>query len=235
MAGAISSGVRAETIDNSTPRARPIPQDLKMLGSGDVGIGERGDVPDAGHRLHQDILPLAVEFRREQADAGGVAARPPKRRHQPVRHHVVGRRKYGNRLRRRLRGAGGNRTRTDDRVGRRFDERHSGLRKLFVAQTESARDDREILAAVEARPAQFFKECSDVRRLARAAAQEADTVDAGRLLRGERRRHAERCRCATEKPDELAAPHASSLTHGLADHVISVENDSTSGRTPSVR
>src|SRR5580692_13094137 len=187
-----------------------------MLGSGDVGISERSDAPNAGHCLHQDILPLAVEFRREQTDARDVATWPPKRRHQSIRHHVVGRSKYSNRLRRRLRSAGGNRASADDRIGRRFDKCHSGFSKLLVAQTKSARDNREILAAVEARPAQFFEECNDMRRVARAPAQEADTVDAARFLRSERQRHAERCRCATEKPDELAAPHTSSLTQSFS-------------------
>src|SRR5215831_408740 len=57
-------------------RARPLFQTLQVLGSGDVGIGECGDPANARHHLHDEVLPLAVELRREQAHA----VLPPGRR-----------------------------------------------------------------------------------------------------------------------------------------------------------
>src|SRR5215472_11750135 len=55
----------------------PLFQTLQVLGSGDLGIGECGDPANARHHLHDEVLPLAVELRRQQAHAGRM---PPGRR-----------------------------------------------------------------------------------------------------------------------------------------------------------
>jgi hypothetical protein len=100
----------------------------------------------ARHCCNQNLLPLAIEFRRQQTDARDVAARMGERCHEPFRDHIFGhsdqRYRAGDRLKRtqRKRGTG------DDRVGRGSDQSRRQLGKMIVADLETTRKHLKILA-----------------------------------------------------------------------------------------
>ncbi len=186
-------------------RTRCVSHYLQALGGGDGRVGQHRDAADAGRGLHEEILPLAVELEREQADARGVAARPRQRRNQSFRDHVVGRAEDRNRLRGRLCGARGMPTGRNDRIGRGLDHHRSRLGKLVVAQTKPAGNDRKVLPFDEAGRAQLVEECEVLRRLTRAAGQDAYAIGTARLLRVSAERPYDRC--AAEEGDELSSSH----------------------------
>ena len=73
-----------------------------------------------GNHLDQYILAFAVEFRREQADAGGVASGMRERFDQSRRHHVLGHSDERYRVLERLQGKLGT---GNDRIGGGVDQR----------------------------------------------------------------------------------------------------------------
>ena len=63
--------------------ARRILQRLKFLRRSCVWVGEYRNMAKSRHRLQQDILSLAVEIAREEADTRCIAARLGQRICQP--------------------------------------------------------------------------------------------------------------------------------------------------------
>jgi hypothetical protein len=47
-----------------------------VRGLGDIGVREDGELTQAGNSFEEDFLALAVEFRRQKADPGRIAAGP---------------------------------------------------------------------------------------------------------------------------------------------------------------
>ena len=138
------------------------------------------------HQLHQDLQPLAVEFGRQEADAGQVSAGMGERRDQPASDHVVGRGdqrdRPGRRLCRRYRGcaAGG-----EQDVGSQLHQLR-GCACGLLRGPEKAPIDDQVLAFDKARFAHLFEEDDPTRDLAvvrLGTRQDAETIGAAALLR----------------------------------------------------
>jgi hypothetical protein len=71
--------------DLDTARTGGVLKCLEVRRFGDDRVRQDCDTPRAGHGLHEDFLPLAIEFGRENADAGGIAARTGERAHDRQR------------------------------------------------------------------------------------------------------------------------------------------------------
>jgi hypothetical protein len=55
-----------------------------------MGIRERRDAANSGHRLDEDFLPLAVKLGRKNSDARRISTGLGKGAHKPVADHIVG-------------------------------------------------------------------------------------------------------------------------------------------------
>src|SRR5262249_40422552 len=93
-----------------------------------------------------------------------------------------------------------------DRIGRGLDQRRRLLLEPIVGHIEAALNDCEILAFDEAVVPQLIEECGDRRRIATAGDQEAEAIDATRLLRARQARP--RRRRAADELDECASSHS---------------------------
>src|SRR5262249_48354414 len=64
-------------------------QHLQLLGAGDGGVRQCRDAAGRRNQLQQDLLPLAVEFRRHDAYPGGIAAGMGERDNRLFRQKIV--------------------------------------------------------------------------------------------------------------------------------------------------
>src|SRR5262249_22707899 len=177
---------------------------------GDPRVGQRRYSARAGHRLHQDVLPLSVEFGREKADPRGIAARPREGLHKPCSNHVFSHTDKGYCPSCLLEGARPAVRATDDRIGRNLDDRRRVFGKpVVIRDAKATRDDDEVLPFDESRESQLIEEGDDPWRLPSMGEQETEAIDTIRLLRARRERP---CRRAAQQRDELAALHAHSIT-----------------------
>src|SRR5262245_32576247 len=85
-----------------------------------VGIGKHRDAADSRHRLNENLLPLAVELRGKNCDAGGVATGLGERTHEALVEHVIGESQDWNACSRTLRGA-------NRRISARQDDIHASF------------------------------------------------------------------------------------------------------------
>jgi len=138
-------------------------QGLKVVRRGLPGISHRRDPARAGRHLDQDVLPFAVEFGGEQTDAGDIAPRVRKRRHQSLADHVLGhtddRHAAGDGLNR----SQGRCRAGDDRIGRRTDQGRRPFAQIVVDGLEATRNDSEISSLDKPIEPQFVEQCLDRR------------------------------------------------------------------------
>lgn len=104
------------------------------------------------HDLDQHLLALAVELGAKNAQPRRVAAGVCHRGHQSRPDHVVGGCEDRNRRRRLLRGANCHIPDSYNDIDLGFDQLRRNFRKLLIAQSKSARIDRQILALDEPKP-----------------------------------------------------------------------------------
>jgi hypothetical protein len=97
-----------------------------------------------GNHLDQYILAFAVEFGREQADAGGVAAGMRERFDQSRRHHVLGHSDKRYRVRERLQRLQRKLGTGNDRIGGGVDQRCGLLGEMLIGRLKTTRDNYEI-------------------------------------------------------------------------------------------
>src|SRR5215471_241779 len=55
-----------------------------------MGIRERRNAANSGHRLDEDFLPFAVKFGRKKSDARRISTWLGKGAHEPLAYHIVG-------------------------------------------------------------------------------------------------------------------------------------------------
>jgi hypothetical protein len=158
------------------------------------------------HRLNENFLPLAVELRGKNCDAGGIALGLGERAHEALVEHVIGESQDWDACSRTLRGA--NRC-----ISARQDDIHASFHQIVRMALHSLRQQREtscidyeILAFDEAKPPQFIEQREIMRCIARARKQAAEAINAPGLLAARRERP--RSRTADERY-ELAAFHSS--------------------------
>src|SRR5262249_46768808 len=186
-------------------RARGLLQRLKVTHRGDPRVGQRRYSARAGHRLHQDVLPLSVEFGREKADPRGIAARPREGLHKPRSNHVFSHTDKGYCPGCLLEGARPAVRATDDRIGRGLDDRRRAFGKpVVIRDAKATRDDDEVLPFDESREPQLIEESGDPWRLPSMGEQETEAIDTTRLLRARHDRPRSR---TAEKRYELAPFH----------------------------
>ena len=135
-----------------------------------------------GKHLDQYILAFAVEFRREQADAGGVAAGMRERFDQSRRHHVLGHSDKPYRVRKRLQRLQGKLGTGNDRIGGGVDQRRGLLGEMLIGRLKTTRDNYEIVPLDKAVLAQLIKESGNSRRVERRRHQKAETIDVATFL-----------------------------------------------------
>ena len=75
-------------LDAALPRR--IFQGPQLLGRGVAGVGESRYAARGRNQLDQQLLPLAVELGRQNADAGRIATGMGKRAHETAQHQIVG-------------------------------------------------------------------------------------------------------------------------------------------------
>src|SRR5262245_35308493 len=170
-----------------------------------IGIRKHRDAADSRHRLDENFLPLAVEFRGKNCDAGGVAIGLGERTHEALVEHVIGESQDWNACSRTLRGA--NRC-----ISARQDEIHASFHQIgrmvlhsLRQQRETGCIDYEILAFDEAEPPQFIEQREIMRCIARARKQAAEAINAPGLLAARRERPRGR---TAEQRYELATLHS---------------------------
>jgi hypothetical protein len=188
-------------------RAGGLLQHRELLGRADLGVGQRRQPAHARHRINQNVLPLAVEFRGQDADAGDVAAGSRKRWHQPLPDHVVTERYNRNRFGQFLERACPD-TRPDipNDIGCQFDNLRRQRWPRFVAQAEAARRNCKVLTLDESQQAQLIEERGYHRRVAQLTDHDTEAIDTARPLRARRKRPS-RGRAAQEC-DEVAPLHS---------------------------
>src|SRR5215469_14123550 len=187
-------------------RARGLLQRSKVTHRGDPRVGQRRYSARAGHRLHQDVLPLSVEFGREKADPRGIAARPREGLHKPRSNHVFSHTDKGYCPGCLLEGARPAVCATDDRIRRGLDDRRRAFGKpVVIRDAKATRDDDEVLPFDESRASQLIEQGDDPWRLPSMGEQETEAIDTTRLLRARRKRPRNR---AAEQRDELATFHS---------------------------
>jgi hypothetical protein len=101
---------------------------------------------NSGHRLHENFLPLAIEFGGENGDARRIAGGLRKRAHKSLPNHVVGQREERNRGRCPLCGANSGVSTCQDDIDLGFDQLRRMFLELLNAQSVTAPIDVEVLA-----------------------------------------------------------------------------------------
>src|SRR5580700_9002911 len=120
-----------------------------------------------GNHLDQYILAFAVEFRREQADVGGVAAGMRERFDQSRCHHVLGHSDERYRVRERLQRLEGELGTGNDRIGGDVDQRCGLLGEMLIGRLKTTWENNEIVPLDKAVLAQLIKESGNGWRLTR--------------------------------------------------------------------
>ena len=164
-------------------------------------------MPRVGHGLHEDFLPLAVEF--EKADAGDIAARMGERAHKTYGDHIAGKADDGNGPGRFLCGARRGIADAKDNVRGELGERRRDFRKLIIAKLKATGNDLQILPLNEAGQLELVKKRHHPWRLTSSAGYQAESVDAPGLLRSRDRRPKQRqCRRTSDEGDKIPPSHA---------------------------
>ncbi len=143
-------------------------------------VGKCRHTSKSGRRLHYEVLPLAVEFAGQDADAGRIAAGFGKRAHESLPQHIVCEREDRNHARRPLRGPNRGIPAGQDDIDLGFDQ----LRRMFFeslgAQSVTVSIDREVLAFDEAGAPEFLKQRDMMRRIARTGVHGAEAIGSPR-------------------------------------------------------
>ena len=169
------------------------------------------DTPRAGHGLHEDFLPLAIEFGRENADAGGIAARTGERAHETRGDHIGGHADDGNRVDRFLYCRYRMIIAAKDNVRGGLGHRRGDFRKLILPKTKATGNDLQIVPLNEAQPLEFVKKRYNPWCLTGRAHYHAKSVDSSGLLRSDVRHQKQRhCRRTSDKCDEFPPLHCQS-------------------------
>jgi hypothetical protein len=220
IVGAICSGAPAVKTATSTPRTGGVLKCLEVRRFGDERVRQDCDTPRAGHGLHEDFLPLAIEFGREKADAGGIAARTGERAHETRGDHIrAGQADDGNRVGRFLHCPYRLILEAKDNVRGGLGHRRRDCRKLILPKTKATGNDLQIVPLNEAQPLEFVKKRYDPWYLTGRARYHAESVDASRLLRSRDRHQKQRhCRRTSDERDAFAPPHR---PPSLQDHTLS--------------
>jgi hypothetical protein len=165
-------------------------------------------MPRVGHSLHENFQSLAIEFVRENADAGDIAAGTGQRAHQTLADHIARQADDGNRPGRFLCGAHRGITDAKDNVRGGFGECRRDFRKLIIAKLKAAGNDLQVLPLNEAGQLGLVKKRHHPWRLTSSASYHTESIDASGLLRSRHRHPKQRhCRRTSDKRDELAPSH----------------------------
>ena len=157
------------------------------------------------NQLLQQFQPLGVEFGRQDADPGCIAAGMGERANQPEQDEIVARRQDRDRPGRFLRGTDAGRGTGHDRVEPGRDEHRRNPRSLLFTHRELA-IDLQALSFDKPRTAQLVEHRERGRGLARLREHNAETVDPSALLRASVERPQGR-RAAQEK-HQFSTPHS---------------------------
>ena len=179
---------------------------LDLLRRGHTRINQRRDAASARDEFDQNILPLAIELRRKNADPGRVTSRPCQGLNETGRHHVVGQAENWNCLRRGLHDAHRPGPVADDRIDAGFDQLGCNVIGLVGAAEKTTKFDQEIPGLGKAEPGELVEKRREMGRLSRVGAEHANAAHAARVLRARRERP--RRRRAAEQRDELAPLHS---------------------------
>ena len=117
-----------------------------MLERRNVGIRQRRDAVRSRYGLDQDILSLAVKFRRHQADAGNIAAWPGQRGCKSGANHILGHDKQWYGLCRLLKRSADGVTSNHNHIRRSLNHRRHDLGDLLIRGQKTARDDQKVFA-----------------------------------------------------------------------------------------
>ena len=112
---------------------------------GDARVRQDRDTSRVGHGIHEDFQSLAIEFGRENADAGNIAAGTGERAHQTRSDHIGGQADDGNRPGRFLCGAHRGITDAKENVRCGVGQRRRGFRKLIIAKIKATGNDLQVL------------------------------------------------------------------------------------------
>src|SRR6202047_2304943 len=148
-------------------RSRGIPWGLELLWRSRGCIGKRRHAAKSWHRLDQEFLSLTVKLGRENADPGGIAARPGQRVHQSRADHIVCEPKDRDRRCRLLCGADCRIPADHDDFRPGIDQFHRETRNSIDILAVSAKLDHKVLALNEAEPSKFIEKSDVLGRVAR--------------------------------------------------------------------
>jgi hypothetical protein len=178
----------SESRERNAARPCPLFECLNVERRGDSRIGDRTYPPRAGHSFDQNVLPLAVELRREQADSGDVSAGARKRGDQPRRDHVFDDTDERHGARESLKRAQGELGTRYNRIGRSVDQSSRLLCQMFVDSLEPPGKDNKVLSFDKAVEPQFVEQCEHAGRLPPGRAQEPEAIGPTGFLRARRKR-----------------------------------------------
>jgi hypothetical protein len=139
------------------------------------------NTPRAGHGLQEDFLPLAIEFGRENADAGGIAARTGERA------DVAPKADDGNRVDSFLYCAYRMLIAAKDNIRGGLGHRRRDFPILILPKTKATGNDLQIVPLNEAQPLEFVKKRYDPWCLTDRAHYHAEPINASGLLRSDDR------------------------------------------------
>src|SRR5262249_6903612 len=164
-----------------------------------------GDRANAGQRLDEDFLSLAVKFGSKKGHAHDIPTRLAERAHKALAKHIVSNSQSWNAGRCPLRG-------TNCCISRRDDHIHGTAHQIgrmnvhsLRRQAETSGIDHEVSAFNEAEPSHFIEHRHIMRCIARARKQAAETINAPDVLSTRCQRPRSR---AAEQRYERAAFHS---------------------------
>src|SRR5262249_20987720 len=171
----------------------------------DIGIREDRDPVRARYCLDQNVLSLAVELGRHEADTCNIPTRLGQRCCKTSSDHIFGHDDQGNGLCRLLKLLRNEIPRDHDCVWRGPDYCWHHCGGLLVVESEAVRYELEDLAFTKTVDALFIDEDRRGRFIAIGSSCDGEVIDATRFLCScaERRRQ----RCAAHNTDEVAPSH----------------------------
>src|SRR5262249_40596426 len=133
----------------------------------DVGVGQHCHSTQSRHRLDQDLLSLAIEFRREKADPSSVASRASQRGYKPFANHVFSHADEGYRPGRLLQRACLKLWAANDCVRLSTYHRRGPFREVIIFHAKTVGDHDKVSPFDEAAPPQLIEESDHCRRISR--------------------------------------------------------------------
>src|SRR5262249_19185533 len=131
-----------------------------------MGIRERRNVANSGHRLDEDFLPFAVKFGRKKSDARRISTGLGKGAHEPLADHIVGQTQNWNAGCGPLCGETCCIAARPDNIAPSVPKFGRMLLELLGGQAVTVPIDREVLPLDKAEPPQLIEQCNLMRRVA---------------------------------------------------------------------